>query len=51
VVSVWIFSSVCVLLEAGIYYWRFRTEKWKQIHVIDPIQTAMGNPLPPEEIP
>ena len=51
VVSVWIFSSVCVLLEAGIYFWRFRTEKWKNIHVIDPIQTAMDNPLPPEEIP
>ncbi len=40
--GVWIYSTCCVFLETLIYFWRFKTEKWKKIKVI-------GQPPAPRE--
>jgi Na+-driven multidrug efflux pump len=33
--GVWLYCSCCAFLEASSYYWRFKTEKWKKIKVIE----------------
>ena len=44
IVTVWIYTSCCVVLEASIMYLRFRSERWKQIRVI---HSEEANTLPP----
>lgn len=43
IVTVWVYTSCCVVLEASIMYLRFRSERWKQIRVIHSEET---NTLP-----
>ena len=50
VVGVWIFTSSCVCLESAIYFWRFKTEKWKKIRVIEQARPAAESSLSKEII-
>jgi MATE family multidrug resistance protein len=35
VIYVWIFMTGYILVESAIYFWRFKSEKWKKINMIN----------------
>jgi Na+-driven multidrug efflux pump len=50
VIGVWLYCSCCAFLEASTYYWRFKTEKWKKIKVIDHFQESAESSIAKEII-
>lgn len=50
IIGVWLYCSCCAFLEASTYYWRFKTEKWKKIKVIDHFQESAESSIAKEII-
>jgi MATE family multidrug resistance protein len=50
VIMVWVFLAVYIFIEASIMYWRFRSNRWQKIDMIDRGKAAAEVPVAPSDV-